>query len=77
MKPCLLSLGAGLIVGLVYSLMGVRSPAPPIIALAGLLGILLGEQMLPAAKHMLSGQGAAAHIHDMGRGQIDQEEDPA
>ena len=35
MKAYILSLGAGLIVGIVYSLMGVRSPAPPVIALVG------------------------------------------
>jgi xanthosine utilization system XapX-like protein len=33
MKPYLLSLGAGLLVGVLYSLLGVRSPAPPAIAL--------------------------------------------
>jgi len=50
MKPYLLSLGAGLLVGLIYSLLGVRSPAPPAIALVGLLGILVGEQALPYVK---------------------------
>lgn len=52
MKPYLLSLGAGLLVGIIYSLLGVRSPAPPAIALVGLLGILLGEQALPLAKRL-------------------------
>ncbi|MHA6769149.1 XapX domain-containing protein [Sphingobium ummariense] len=52
MKPYLLSLGAGLLVGIVYSLLGVRSPAPPIIALVGLAGILLGEQVIPLAKRI-------------------------
>jgi XapX domain-containing protein len=47
MKAYLLSLGAGLLVGIVYSLIGVRSPAPPVIALIGLAGILMGEQILP------------------------------
>ena len=37
MKAYLISLGAGLLVGLVYSLLNVRSPAPPVIALIGLL----------------------------------------
>jgi XapX domain-containing protein len=50
MKPYLLSLGAGLLVGIVYSLLGVRSPAPPMIALLGLAGILAGEQIVPLAK---------------------------
>lgn len=52
MKLYLLSLGAGLLVGVVYSLLGVRSPAPPIIALVGLAGILLGEQLVPIAKRL-------------------------
>lgn len=56
----LASLAAGLLVGLVYSLLGVRSPAPPTIALIGLLGILLGEQALPAAKRIWAGPASAA-----------------
>jgi len=53
MKPYLLSLGAGLLVGLIYSLLGVRSPAPPTIALLGLLGMLIGEQAAPIAKRLI------------------------
>ena len=41
--PYLLSLGAGIAVGVLYGLVSVRSPAPPIIALLGLLGMLAGE----------------------------------
>lgn len=52
MKPYLAALGAGLLVGIVYSLLGVRSPAPPVIALVGLLGILLGEQVVPLAQRL-------------------------
>lgn len=52
MKMYLVSLGAGLLVGVVYSLLGVRSPAPPIVALVGLAGILLGEQIVPLAKRL-------------------------
>jgi XapX domain-containing protein len=48
----LISLGAGLLVGAIYGLMGVRSPAPPAVALIGLLGMLIGEQAVPAAKHL-------------------------
>lgn len=43
MMPYLLSLAAALAVGVAYGLIGVKSPAPPIIALVGLLGILAGE----------------------------------
>ena len=55
MKTSLLSLGAGLVVGVVYSLLGVRSPAPPVVALIGLLGILLGEQIVPVGQQMIAG----------------------
>jgi XapX domain-containing protein len=47
MKVYAMSLGAGLLVGIVYALLNVRSPAPPVIALIGLLGILVGEQIPP------------------------------
>jgi XapX domain-containing protein len=50
MKLYLLSLGAGLLVGIVYSLLSVRSPAPPLVALVGLLGILVGEQVIPGGQ---------------------------
>ncbi|RXT56381.1 XapX domain-containing protein [Bosea sp. Tri-44] len=57
MKLYLMALGAGLLVGVVYGLMNVRSPAPPVIALVGLLGILAGEQIVQIAKRLVSGQG--------------------
>ena len=57
MKLYLVSLGAGLLVGVIYGLMNVRSPAPPVIALIGLLGILAGEQIVPIAKRLVSGHG--------------------
>jgi XapX domain-containing protein len=57
MKPYLLALGAGLLVGAIYSLLNVRSPAPPVIALIGLLGILAGEQIVPIAKRVMAGEG--------------------
>lgn len=53
MMTYLLSLGAGLLVGVIYSFIGVRSPAPPYIALVGLLGILIGEQVFPLVKDKL------------------------
>ncbi len=56
MKPYLIALGVGLLVGGIYSLLGVRSPAPPAIALLGLLGMLLGEQAVPIARRIVSGQ---------------------
>lgn len=63
MRLYLLSLAAGLLVGIVYSLLNVRSPAPPLVALVGLLGILAGEQIIPLAKQMLAGSGLAQAWH--------------
>ncbi|QNH14876.1 hypothetical protein HEP73_04414 [Xanthomonas sp. GW] len=53
MKTYLVSLGLGLLVGVIYALFKVRSPAPPVIALVGLLGILLGEQLPPLVQRLL------------------------
>jgi XapX domain-containing protein len=50
MKAHMLSLVAGLLVGVIYSLINVRSPAPPVVALVGLLGILVGEQLPPLVR---------------------------
>ena len=44
MKVLLLSFVVGLGVGVLYGLIRVKSPAPPIVALLGLLGMVLGEQ---------------------------------
>jgi XapX domain-containing protein len=54
MKSYLVSFAAGLLVGCIYSLIRVRSPAPPLIALIGLLGIVLGEQGPPLVKQLFS-----------------------
>jgi len=60
MKVYIISLGAGLLVGIICSLLNVRSPAPPLVALVGLLGILAGEQIIPVATRILAGDGLAA-----------------
>lgn len=60
MKIYLVSLGAGILVGLIYAGLQVRSPAPPAVALIGLLGMLIGEQALPVAKKMLSREPVTA-----------------
>ena len=60
MKLYVLSLAAGLLVGVVYSLIQVRSPAPPLVALVGLLGILVGEQIVPIGKQLLAGTSFGA-----------------
>jgi XapX domain-containing protein len=46
----LVSLLMGLVVGAAYGLVQVRSPAPPMIALVGLFGMVLGEQAIDMAK---------------------------
>lgn len=56
----LISLGAGVLAGLLYGLINVRSPAPPAIALIGLLGMLIGEQIVPVAKRLLDGAPVTA-----------------
>ena len=60
MKIYLISAGAGVLVGIIYGLLNVRSPAPPLVALVGLLGILIGEQVIPVGKQVLAGSGFAA-----------------
>ena len=49
MTGYVVSLLMGLIVGVVYALVQVRSPAPPLIALVGLLGMVLGGNRLPTS----------------------------
>jgi XapX domain-containing protein len=62
----LVSLGAGLAVGVLYGLIQVRSPAPPLIALIGLLGMVLGEQTVGMAKlhYAPSSQTSIQRAHD-------------
>lgn len=64
MKVYIVSFAAGILVGLIYAGLQVRSPAPPAIALIGLLGILIGEQAGPIAKKLISREPiTAAWIH--------------
>jgi XapX domain-containing protein len=44
MRVLLISFVVGLGVGILYGLIRVKSPAPPIVALLGLLGMVIGEQ---------------------------------
>ncbi len=64
MKPYLVSLAVGILVGAIYALLRVRSPAPPVVALAGLLGILIGEQGVGMARALLAPPAAAAAAAD-------------
>ncbi len=60
MKMYLLSLAGGLLVGVIYSLINVRSPAPPVVALIGLFGMLVGEQVIPITRQLLAGSAFSA-----------------
>lgn len=56
MKLYVISLAVGLLVGIIYAVLQVRSPAPPAIALIGLLGMLIGEQIVPSVKRLMAGE---------------------
>lgn len=56
MKLYVISLAVGLLVGIIYAVLQVRSPAPPAIALIGLLGMLIGEQIVPSVKRLMTGE---------------------
>lgn len=56
MKMYLVSLAVGLLVGAIYGFLNVRSPAPPVIALLGLLGMLIGEQIAPLVRRVVAGE---------------------
>ena len=55
MRMYSVSLVAGVLVGVIYSFLGVRSLALPLVAPVGLLGILAGEQIITVGKHLLAG----------------------
>lgn len=58
MKPYLVSLAVGILAGAIYALLRVRSPAPPVIALVGLLGMLVGEQGVASVRTLLLPEAA-------------------
>jgi XapX domain-containing protein len=59
MKAILISFAVGLLVGIAYALLRVKSPAPPLVALAGLLGMVWGEQLI---ERFLAQKSADVHI---------------
>ncbi|VVT50184.1 FIG026426: Hypothetical protein [Kosakonia radicincitans] len=56
MKTWIVSLLVGLLAGVIYALLGVHSPAPPVVALLGLFGMLVGEQLVPVTRRLLARQ---------------------
>ncbi|MFE5563406.1 DUF1427 family protein [Amycolatopsis japonica] len=71
LRPNVLALCAGILVGAIYWAIHVETPAPPWIALIGLLGILLGESTVTALRNgsglNLAGRHAAADAGDRRR----------
>jgi XapX domain-containing protein len=59
MKAMVISFAVGLMVGIMYALLRVKSPAPPLVALAGLLGMVWGEQLI---ERVLARKQADTHI---------------
>jgi XapX domain-containing protein len=53
-KAYAISLAVGLLVGGIYAVLNTRSPAPPVIALLGLLGMLLGEYIVSWTKQKVT-----------------------
>jgi XapX domain-containing protein len=49
-----IALGAGLLMGVVYWAIHVQSPAPPPIALIGLLGMVAGESVAGLVRRLLA-----------------------
>ena len=62
MRDAALALAAGAVVGCGYALAGIRSPAPPVLALVGLLGMLGGEWAVSRiVAHLHEPSSVAAH----------------
>ncbi len=59
MKALLASFMVGLFVGVLYGVIRVKSTAPPIVALLGLFGMVLGEQ---AGGWLLAKKVKASHL---------------
>jgi XapX domain len=55
-KSYVLSLAVGILAGAIYALIAVHSPAPPVVALLGLFGMLVGEQLIPLVKRLIKGE---------------------
>ncbi|MBA0038046.1 XapX domain-containing protein [Pantoea sp. BIGb0393] len=56
LKTYAISLSVGILVGIIYAVMDVNSPAPPVIALLGLFGMLVGEQIVPLCQRLINRQ---------------------
>lgn len=61
LKTYSVSLIVGILAGFIYSVLDVDSPAPPIIALIGLLGMQVGEHIIPLLKRLVRRQPVNLH----------------
>ncbi len=61
LKTYSVSLSVGILAGLVYAVIDVNSPAPPIIALVGLLGMQVGEHAIPLIKKIIKREPVNFH----------------
>jgi XapX domain-containing protein len=50
----LISLAIGVAVGVLYGALDFRSPAPPLVALVGLLGMQAGEYLWPMGRDLIA-----------------------
>lgn len=60
-KSYVISLLVGMLAGGIYALIRVDAPAPPIVALLGLFGMLVGEQLVPLVKRLIARQPITLH----------------
>jgi XapX domain-containing protein len=61
LKTYAVSLAVGILAGVIYAVLDVNSPAPPIIALVGLLGMQIGEHLIPLIKRLINRQPVNLH----------------
>ncbi|CAN7218332.1 DUF1427 family protein [Paenibacillus sp. LjRoot56] len=45
--PMLIALATGIVIGVVFQFLKIPSPAPPFLGLLGLLGMFLGQRLMP------------------------------
>ena len=58
------SLAVGLAVGILYGVIGLRSPAPPVAAILGLLGMLAGENGVAAIRKSMAGPARTGEVSE-------------
>ncbi|MFC8689091.1 XapX domain-containing protein [Brevibacillus porteri] len=58
MWSILLALGTGIVIGVVFQSLRIPSPAPPMLGLIGLIGMFLGQRLIPWIKLLLNHQSS-------------------